>query len=257
VCVWVYVCVCLCLSVCFCCSCGPAWTHAEPVSALFPTRALRPAPSPGDVIDGPMLAHKAEEEGIAAVETIAGKHGHVNYDAIPGVIYTSPEVATVGKYVVVVVVAAAAAAAVAVVGVVFSQLPTWVVSAAAPATVLRMRCVEEPTHRRRPRNSLPAPYHTPPCWPSVSVVGRVLCVRARRWTCFVSLVCCDPLSRTEEELVAAGTKFKKGVFPFMANRCNAPARALSARPGPASSLHRVCRARCATIAHTARINARA
>ncbi len=45
-----------------------------------------------------MLAHKAEEEGIAAVETIAGLHGHVNYDAIPGVIYTDPEVATVGKY---------------------------------------------------------------------------------------------------------------------------------------------------------------
>jgi len=51
----------------------------------------------GDVIDGPMLAHKAEEEGIAAVEIIAGKHGHVNYDAIPGVIYTHPEVASVGK----------------------------------------------------------------------------------------------------------------------------------------------------------------
>lgn len=46
-----------------------------------------------------MLAHKAEEEGIAAVEIIAGKHGHVNYDAIPGVIYTHPEVASVGKYV--------------------------------------------------------------------------------------------------------------------------------------------------------------
>eukprot|EP00948_MAST-09A_sp_MAST-9A-sp1_P001368 g1368.t1 len=51
----------------------------------------------GDVIDGPMLAHKAEEEGVAAVEYIAGKHGHVNYDAIPGVIYTYPEVASVGK----------------------------------------------------------------------------------------------------------------------------------------------------------------
>ena len=44
-----------------------------------------------------MLAHKAEEEGIAAVETIAGFAGHVNYDAIPGVIYTFPEVASVGK----------------------------------------------------------------------------------------------------------------------------------------------------------------
>jgi len=51
----------------------------------------------GDVIDGPMLAHKAEEEGIAAVENIAGLAGHVNYDAIPGVIYTYPEVASVGK----------------------------------------------------------------------------------------------------------------------------------------------------------------
>merc|ERR1711871_967348 len=50
----------------------------------------------GDVIDGPMLAHKAEEEGIACVENIAGFAGHVNYDAIPGVIYTYPEVATVG-----------------------------------------------------------------------------------------------------------------------------------------------------------------
>ena len=51
----------------------------------------------GDCIDGPMLAHKAEEEGIAAVETIAGYAGHVNYDAIPGVIYTFLEVAAVGK----------------------------------------------------------------------------------------------------------------------------------------------------------------
>ena len=44
-----------------------------------------------------MLAHKAEEEGIAAVEHILGEGGHVNYDAIPGVIYTHPEVARVGK----------------------------------------------------------------------------------------------------------------------------------------------------------------
>lgn len=51
----------------------------------------------GDVIQGPMLAHKAEEEGIAAVEQILGEGGHVNYSAIPGVIYTYPEVATVGK----------------------------------------------------------------------------------------------------------------------------------------------------------------
>ena len=51
----------------------------------------------GDVINGPMLAHKAEEEGIAVAELIAGQSGHVNYDIIPGVIYTSPEVAYVGK----------------------------------------------------------------------------------------------------------------------------------------------------------------
>ncbi len=51
----------------------------------------------GDVIKGPMLAHKAEEEGIAVAEILAGQSGHVNYDIIPGVIYTSPEVAAVGK----------------------------------------------------------------------------------------------------------------------------------------------------------------
>lgn len=50
----------------------------------------------GDAIAGPMLAHKAEDEGIAAAEVIAGKSGHVNYGLIPGVIYTSPEVASVG-----------------------------------------------------------------------------------------------------------------------------------------------------------------
>jgi len=51
----------------------------------------------GDVIEGPMLAHKAEEEGIAVAELISGQSGHVNYDIIPGVIYTTPEVASVGK----------------------------------------------------------------------------------------------------------------------------------------------------------------
>ncbi len=51
----------------------------------------------GDVIEGPMLAHKAEEEGIAVAELIAGQSGHVNYEVIPGVVYTSPEVACVGK----------------------------------------------------------------------------------------------------------------------------------------------------------------
>ncbi|WP_456243235.1 dihydrolipoyl dehydrogenase [Zavarzinia marina] len=50
----------------------------------------------GDVIGGLMLAHKAEEEGVAAVEIMAGQHGHVNYESIPGVIYTMPEVANVG-----------------------------------------------------------------------------------------------------------------------------------------------------------------
>jgi dihydrolipoamide dehydrogenase len=51
----------------------------------------------GDVIAGPMLAHKAEDEGMAVAEILAGKAGHVNYDVIPGVVYTYPEVATVGK----------------------------------------------------------------------------------------------------------------------------------------------------------------
>ena len=51
----------------------------------------------GDVTPGPMLAHKAEDEGMAVAEQIAGKHGHVNYSVIPGVIYTAPEVAAVGQ----------------------------------------------------------------------------------------------------------------------------------------------------------------
>ncbi len=51
----------------------------------------------GDVIAGPMLAHKAEDEGVAVAENIAGKAGMVNHDAIPNVIYTYPEVASVGK----------------------------------------------------------------------------------------------------------------------------------------------------------------
>ena len=51
----------------------------------------------GDVIAGPMLAHKAEDEGVAAAEVIAGKAGHVNYDVIPNVVYTFPEIASVGK----------------------------------------------------------------------------------------------------------------------------------------------------------------
>jgi dihydrolipoamide dehydrogenase len=51
----------------------------------------------GDVVAGPMLAHKAEDEGVAVAEILAGQAGHVNYDVIPGVVYTTPEVAAVGK----------------------------------------------------------------------------------------------------------------------------------------------------------------
>ena len=51
----------------------------------------------GDVVAGPMLAHKAEDEGVAAAEILAGQAGHVNYDVIPGVVYTTPEVSSVGK----------------------------------------------------------------------------------------------------------------------------------------------------------------
>ena len=51
----------------------------------------------GDIVEGPMLAHKAEEEGISCVEQLAGKAGHVNYDVIPSIIYTHPEVAWCGK----------------------------------------------------------------------------------------------------------------------------------------------------------------
>ena len=50
----------------------------------------------GDVVRGPMLAHKAEDEGVAVAEMLAGQHGHVNYEVIPGVVYTSPEIASVG-----------------------------------------------------------------------------------------------------------------------------------------------------------------
>lgn len=50
----------------------------------------------GDVVEGPMLAHKGEEEGVAAVEIICGEPGHINYHSIPNVVYTHPEIATVG-----------------------------------------------------------------------------------------------------------------------------------------------------------------
>jgi dihydrolipoamide dehydrogenase len=67
-----------------------------PVDARFAT-SVPGIYAIGDVIAGPMLAHKAEDEGVAVAEIIAGKAGHVNYDVIPNVIYTSPEVASVGK----------------------------------------------------------------------------------------------------------------------------------------------------------------
>ncbi len=66
------------------------------VDARFET-ALKGVYAIGDVIRGPMLAHKAEEEGVAVAEILAGRTAHVNYDAIPGVVYTDPEVAAVGK----------------------------------------------------------------------------------------------------------------------------------------------------------------
>jgi len=66
-----------------------------PVDAHYKTKASG-IYAIGDVIAGPMLAHKAEEEGVACVERIAGQAGHVNYDVIPNVIYTEPEIASVG-----------------------------------------------------------------------------------------------------------------------------------------------------------------
>ncbi|MFN0008746.1 MAG: dihydrolipoyl dehydrogenase [Planctomycetota bacterium] len=67
-----------------------------PVDEKFQTR-VPGVYAVGDVIRGPMLAHKAEDEGVACVEGIATGYGHVNYDAIPNVVYTAPEVASVGK----------------------------------------------------------------------------------------------------------------------------------------------------------------
>lgn len=67
-----------------------------PVNAHWQTAAAN-IYAIGDVIAGPMLAHKAEEEGVAVAEILAGQHGHVNYGVIPGVVYTHPEVASVGK----------------------------------------------------------------------------------------------------------------------------------------------------------------
>jgi dihydrolipoamide dehydrogenase len=66
------------------------------VGARFET-SLKGVYAIGDVIRGPMLAHKAEDEGVALAELLAGQAGHVNYDVIPGVVYTTPEVASVGK----------------------------------------------------------------------------------------------------------------------------------------------------------------
>jgi dihydrolipoamide dehydrogenase len=67
-----------------------------PVDAHFATSAPG-IYAIGDVISGPMLAHKAEEEGIACVEFIAKGYGHVDYNSIPAIVYTEPEIATVGK----------------------------------------------------------------------------------------------------------------------------------------------------------------
>jgi dihydrolipoamide dehydrogenase len=67
-----------------------------PVDAHYQT-AVAGIYAIGDVIAGPMLAHKAEEEGVALAELLAGQHGHVNYDVIPAVVYTHPEVASVGR----------------------------------------------------------------------------------------------------------------------------------------------------------------
>jgi dihydrolipoamide dehydrogenase len=67
-----------------------------PVNAKFATSA-EGVYAIGDAIAGPMLAHKAEEEGVACVEGLAGGHPHVNYNAIPGVVYTHPEIASVGR----------------------------------------------------------------------------------------------------------------------------------------------------------------
>ena len=67
-----------------------------PVDARFQT-SVEGIYAIGDVIPGPMLAHKAEEEGIACVELLAGQAGHVNYETVPGIVYTWPEVASVGK----------------------------------------------------------------------------------------------------------------------------------------------------------------
>ena len=72
-----------------------AKTGKVPVDAHFRTNVATIS-AIGDLIDGPMLAHKAEDEGIAFAEILAGKPGHVNYDTIPGVIYTWPELASVG-----------------------------------------------------------------------------------------------------------------------------------------------------------------
>ena len=67
-----------------------------PVNANFET-SIPGIFAIGDVIPGPMLAHKAEEDGVAAVEMMAGKAGHVDYDFVPGIVYTAPEVASIGK----------------------------------------------------------------------------------------------------------------------------------------------------------------
>ena len=70
-------------------------TGKVPIDAHFRTN-VPTVSAIGDLVDGPMLAHKAEDEGVAFAELLAGKAGHVDYNTIPSVIYTWPEVASVG-----------------------------------------------------------------------------------------------------------------------------------------------------------------
>ncbi len=65
---------------------------SSPILLPFPAPQVPSIYAIGDVIPGPMLAHKAEEDGVAAVEIIAGKPGHVNYNTVPSILYTHPEV---------------------------------------------------------------------------------------------------------------------------------------------------------------------
>ena len=79
---------------------GRAWRSTSAASSTVDDECRTNLPNVwaiGDVVRGPMLAHKAEEEGVAVAERIAGQHGHVDFNTMPWVIYTSPEIAWVGK----------------------------------------------------------------------------------------------------------------------------------------------------------------